>query len=157
MVHTSNQRINPKRKGYAECLTWVVIGECVGDSRSCSEDQRRWGEWRPHHESEDASLLQATVVVVQVAGVQALVDGLQVRDGQREVPYREGILRNTHLIHGEERSILSALSGSVQVHQAVSQIRSHTRGLPVPVGYLLLVLLLALRPQGPPVHTRQHH
>lgn len=109
---------------------------------------------RPHGEPEDAPLLQTTVVVMQVAGVQALVPQLQVWDGQREVPQSERVLGHAHLL-SKERSVVPPFSGGVQVHQALSLVGTHTRGLEVPVSHLLLVLQEALPPQGAPIHARQ--
>lgn len=67
------------------------------------------------------------------------------------------MLCHGHFALGEERSVITALSGGVEVHQSVCPVRTHSRGLEVPVSHLLLVLLEALPPQGAPVHTRQHH
>ena len=55
---------------------WLVILENSGCCR------RGGWEWRSNGEPENASLVQTAVVVVQVAGVQASVHGLQLGDGQ---------------------------------------------------------------------------
>ena len=112
------------------------------------------GKWRSHSEPEDASFLKPAIVVMQVAGVQAFINRPQVRNGQWEVPYGEGVLRHAHFA-GKEWSVIPALSGGIQVDQAVSLVRSHSGGLEVPVSHLLLLLLEALSPQGAPVHTGQ--
>lgn len=119
-------------------------------------DGFRW-KLRPHSESEDAPLVQTTVVVVQVTGVQALINRLQVGDEEREVPECKSVLWHVHLPLTKQGPVISFLSRGIEVHQSVSFVRTDSRGLEVPVSHLLLVLLETLSPKRPPVHTRQHY
>lgn len=91
--------------------------------------------------------MQTTVVMVQVAGVQALINRLHISDEEREVPKRERILCHAHLPLTKQGSVISSLSRGVQVHQAVGLVRTHAGGLEVPVSHLLLVLLETLSPK----------
>lgn len=136
-----------------ELLTWFIL--ITLENIRCRSGVGR--TWRTYSESKDAPLVQTTVVVVQVAGVKASVRRLQVRDIQWKVPQRKSVLRDAHLAQGKEGSVFPLLPRAIQVHQSVGLVRTDSRGLEVPVGHLLLVLLDALPPQGVPVYTRQHN
>lgn len=101
--------------------------------------------------------MQTAVVVVQVAGVQALINRFQVRDGEREVPECKSVLLYVHLPLTKQGPVVPFLSGGIEVHKSAGFVRTHPGGLEVPVSHLLLVLLETLSPKRPPVHTRQHH
>lgn len=104
---------------------------------------------------EDAALVQAAVVVVQVAGVGALVGGLQRLDAQREVAAREGVRPHRHAVAKEGRRVGAALTRGVQVQQAVGAVVRHPGRLPVPVHHLLRLLQVPVGPHVRPVHAGQ--
>lgn len=104
---------------------------------------------------EDAALVQAAVVVVQVAGVGAFVCGLQRVDAQREVAAREGVRPDCHAVAQEGRPVGAALTRRVQVEQAVGAVVWHPGRLPVPVHHLLRLLQVPVGPHVRAVHAGQ--
>ena len=132
-------------------------GQDGGGRRRRRRESGRAPPGGSHRQPEDAPLVHAAVVVVQVAGVQPPVLRLQVGDAQGEVPVSEGVLLQAHLAGGEHRPVLPPLARGVEVHQAVRPVLPHAGGLVVPVGHLLLVLLQAVPPQGPAVDAGQRH
>lgn len=115
---------------------------------------------------EHAALVQAAVVVVQVARVGALVGRLQRVDAEREVAAREGVGRHRHAVAQDEGPVGAALARRVQVEQAVGAVVRDPGRLPVPVRHLLRLLqvpvgphgraVLAVQQRGRPERRRQH-
>lgn len=97
--------------------------------------------------------MQAAVVMVQVAGVSALVRGLQRVDAQREVAAREGVRPHRHAVAQERRPVGSALPRRVEVQQAVGAVVRHPGRLAVPVHHLLRLLQVPVGPHVRAVHA----
>ena len=99
--------------------------------------------------------MQAAVVVVQVAGVGALVCRLQRVDKQREVAARKRVRLHGHAVTQEGRPVGAALAGRVKVEQAVRTVVRHPGRLAVPVHNLLRFLQVSVSPHVRAVHARQ--
>lgn len=133
--------------------TWAGAGAVAGAVARGAP--RGHGRGRRDAEAEHTALVQAAVVVVQVAGVDALVGRLQRVDAEREVAARESVGRHGHALVQEARPVGAALPGRVQVEQAVGAVVGHPRRLPVPVRHLLRLLHVPVGPDVRAVHAAQ--
>ncbi|KAB1269263.1 hypothetical protein Cadr_000013045 [Camelus dromedarius] len=143
----------PQAPRAASC-TWAG-GAAVAGAVARRVPRGRLGGGLGDSQVEDAALVQAAVVVVQVAGVGALVCRLQRVDAQREIAAREGVRPHRHAVAQEGRPVGAALARRVQVEQAVCAVMRHPGRLPVPVHHLLRLLQVPVGPHVRAVHARQ--
>lgn len=136
--------------------TWAGRAAVAGAiARGVPRGRGRPGSWLGDPQVEDAALVQAAVVVVQVAGVGALVCRLHRVDKQREVAARERVRLHGHAVAQEGRPVGAALAGRVKVEQAVRTVVRHPGRLAVPVHNLLRFLQVSVSPHVRAVHARQ--